>query len=414
MNILNSVELARERALGFEEEYAKAIEELHKKEEIARQLTQLRMDWFASETSTSVLENEVFKRKIALLQIRGDIVKTKSIVDKYRLEGYYETQQLKQLIAATKPGSKGDVGGKIRSREMEEVMKEGSEVLTKALQESIMFRQNLLSESTSISNQLDGVMKERDHRAEKYSHLLDESLSQFTSGVEDTYQACEKNCRKVTEQYLVLRHNSRIATELITRSQNESALERKRLQDAIAECRTMASERISAAEESYRKELETKLQLLRSEVMDFEVTLEGKWQRNDEVRREWKKTLTTVKSDIKYYNEKYQKLQLRRYHEINVIQAELDGLRDDIENAEMTLLDPNNKLKKHLRESVMNIKLKKSPGKQSEVRQSCDGITADEGLLLESLQRRVKDLKFKLGDDSRRVDFADDEEEKVV
>jgi hypothetical protein len=413
MNILNSVELARERALGFEEEYAKAIEELHKKEEIARQLTQLRMDWFASETSTSVLENEVFKRKIALLQIRGDIVKTKSIVDKYRLEGYYETQQLKQLIAATKPGSKGDVGGKIRSREMEEVMKEGSEVLTKALQESIMFRQNLLSESTSISNQLDGVMKERDHRAEKYSHLLDESLSQFTSGVEDTYQACEKNCRKVTEQYLVLRHNSRIATELITRSQNESALERKRLQDAIAECRTMASERISAAEESYRKELETKLQLLRSEVMDFEVTLEGKWQRNDEVRREWKKTLTTVKSDIKYYNEKYQKLQLRRYHEINVIQAELDGLRDDIENAEMTLLDPNNKLKKHLRESVMNIKLKKSPGKQSEVRQSCDGITADEGMLLESLQRRVKDLKFKLGDDSRRVDFADDEEEKV-
>lgn len=404
MNFLNSIDLARERALAFEDEYRRAIEELHHKEAEARELTKLRMAWFTSETSTSSLEYEVFKRKMELLERRGDVLEAKAIIDKYRLEGYYETQQLKQLIAATKPGSKSDKDGKKRSQEMEAVMREGSEVLARALQDSIMFRQNLLSESKSLQGQLDVILSERDSRAEKYSKLLDESLAQFVSGVESTHKACKANFRKITGQYLVLRHNSRIASELIARSQNEAELERARLQESMEQCRQMAADRIASAEESYRSELETRLQILRSEVMGFEVALEGKWQKNDDVRLEWRKTHSRLKKDIKQYNEKYQNLQRTRYHEISVVQTELDGLRDDIVNAEAVLLGSQTRLKSHLRDTMATIKLGARSATRKGVNYGYTGVSQDDGLMLQNLQRRVNDLKIKVGDSNETGD----------
>ena len=375
------------------------------------------MDWFKSETSTSSLEYEVFKKKIEIIERMGDILEAKTTIDKYRLEGYYETQRLKQLIVATKPGSKADSDGARRSAELQEVMREGATQLTKALQESVKYRQNMLKESKHLQTQLESVISERDRRAENYSQALDSALRQFIQGVEHSYKTTQRNARRVTEQYLVLRHNARIASEILARSQNDAEKERDQLKHALVECQEVARQRVASAEESYQHELEARLQMLRVDVMHCEATLENKWQENADIRVGWKNTLGQLRKEIRYYKQKYEQLQTRRRHEITVIQGELSKLRDDISNAELVLLNPQHPLMEHLEETIRDTihhSMHTSPiaaRKGVKKGNRKDDVTRAESVMLDSLQRRVNELKVRLQEEEENFERVNDQED---
>jgi hypothetical protein len=330
----NSLQLARQRAVTFEKEYQESIQELSKVEIFLKELLGLRKNWLTKDGTSKHLDFESTKKHFEILKLQTDILSSKVDLDKYTLESYYEAQQLKQLVEGTKPTEPNDPKGKMREVKMERLMRDGAENLKRSLTESILFRQNASSESKRLVSMLDNKFAEKLHHDEMIDNDADNTLTLFVDRAKKSLQKSKASLKLVTGNYLVLRHNSRMATEILTKSRNDISMQRKQLRDQHQHLLQEVETKKHEDEENRKKELEIQIRRQRSEVMKYESELELKWNENEDIRDQQNKSIKDIKLSIKTYDAQYNALQVRRRKELINVQSQLTRLREELSVAE--------------------------------------------------------------------------------
>ena len=333
----NSLQLARQRAVTFEKEYQDSIQELFKVEVFIKNLLQLRKNWLAKDGVAKRLDFETTNKHFEILKLQADLLSSKVDLDKYTLDSYYEAQQLKQLVEGTKPTEPNDPKGKLREVKMERLMRDGAEDLKRSLTDSILFRQKASSESKRLVSLLDNKFSEKIHRDEMIESDADNTLTMFVDRAKKSLQKAKANLKLVTGNYLVLRHNSRVATEILTKSRNDIAMHRNQLRDRQQRLLQEVEIKKHADDENRKKELEIQIRRQRSEVMKYESELELKWNENEDIREQQNKNIKNIKLSIKTYDIQYNALQVRRRKELLTVQGQLTRLREELSAAEATV-----------------------------------------------------------------------------
>ena len=331
---LNSLTLSRQRAVTFEQEYRDSIQEVSKIEVFLKELLELRRKWLLRDGTAVRVDYEATKKQFDILKLKTEILSSKIDLDKLTLESYYESQQLKMLVEGTKPPDPNDEKGKMRAVKLERMMRDGADALKRSLTESILFRQNASSESKRLVNMLDMRLSEKLQRDEMINNDADNTLSLFVDRARKSLRKTEKSLKVVTGNYLVLRHNSRMATEILTKSKNDIAMQRKQLREHYQQLLLDIEKQQLEDEERLKDELEIQIRRQRSEVMKYESELELKWNENEEIREQKHKSIKEMKSAIKTYNSQYNALQERRKQELINVQGQLTRLREELSVAE--------------------------------------------------------------------------------
>jgi hypothetical protein len=330
----NALQLARQRALAFEREYEESIDELKKVEVFLKELLMLRKNWLSKDCTSKHLDFETTKKQFEILKLQADILSSQVDLDKFTLESYYESQQLKQLVEGTKPTEPNDPQGKMREVKMERIMREGAEDLKRSLTESILFRQKASSESKRLVSMLDNKQTEKAHNDQMINEDADNTLTLFVDRAKKSLHKTKTSLKLVTGNYLVLRHNSRMATAVLTKSRNEIALQRKKLRENYKQLELEVEAKKLQDEESRKTELEIQIRRQRSEVMKYESELELKWNENEDIREQQNKSIKDIKLAIKTYDAQYKDLQIRRRKELVTVQGQLTRLREELSVAE--------------------------------------------------------------------------------
>lgn len=329
-----ALQFLQKRILAFEEEYSKSIEEFSKMEKSNIDLCQVRRNWLSFKMNENRADTSLFEKKILVFQKANDLNRLNLEVDELRLKGYYEAQQLKQLVAATKPTDISDHNGKIRSHALEILRREGMEEIKAALNDSIHLRERLLSECHRVHSMIDTTVLEEDQKIKLMNGNLQDSLSKFKQRLEVVLSTSEFNLKKVTGDYLILRHNAKIAQEILTRSMNESIRERKELKESLKDKEKTYASRLVELEYNNKMELETRLRGLRDEVIRTEAEVEFKYAKNDQLRHNVLNSVKNLKNSRRESNRKYRELQARRREELIIVQGELTRLKHALSQAE--------------------------------------------------------------------------------
>lgn len=339
------------------------------------------------------------------MKLQADILSSKVDLDKYTLESYQETQQLKQLVEGTKPVESDDPQGKKREVKMERLMREGAEDFKRCLTESIMFRQNCSSDSKKLVNSLDTKLLEKKNKDEMLDNDADNTLTSFVNRAKKSLQTAKASLKLVTGNYLVLRHNSKIATEMITKSKNDIAYQRDELRRRHQMLLEDVEKRIQDDEESRKKELEIQLRRQRSEVMKYESELELKWNENENFREQQNKTIKNIKNSIKTYDRQYNALQVRRRKELMTVQGQLSNLREELNHAEEAVYSARRqRYSKRTKcpTAGLNVQNIKDNGSRNKFSQICSRErnikSSEDRVILESLQERMRELQHNLED----------------
>jgi hypothetical protein len=335
---MSSLGYLRTRSDDFEAEYEDAIQRFIKSESATADLYTIRRNWLNFKQTESAVDSRLYERKMKYFEKTVELNRLKLELDDLRLQGYYEAQQLKQLIAATKPRDNEDVTGKNRSDELERLRRTGMDEVKRALSESIHFREKLIGECTDLHTLITTAMLEEQQKDGSNATNLHNSLENFNKNLNLKLSISEGTLKKVTGEYLVLRHNSKIAQEVLTRSKNEYARIRSDLKDNFKVLEKSYVDRIAEKEQVLHVDLETRLRSIRDEVMRSDAEVENKYNVNDQIRHENSNKLRELKNIIREYNYKYKNLQERRKNELTVVRGELSRLSQILSEAEDNIL----------------------------------------------------------------------------
>lgn len=325
------LDLARGRVHAFEEEYQKTLEKLTLSEVEMKCAVDLRSRYIINQEKTSALQTKLYQNRVNILEKRFEILRLNLLVDKYILDGSYEELQLQQLIAGTHHRN---------FENLENVMRAGADQLIHRLQSSVILRQNLLAESKLLLSRLDHLRLEHENSCasirDRQVILLNQLVNDFTHYT----QKSSSLLRKVIEDSLILRHNSRLAAEILAKRRKLGDTKGANLDKLLKQLQIHFENQIQSAEDDYNKECDLKLQLKRIEIMRREGILETVLSQSTNLKLE-----STEKSD-KYLALKrsidfhYNNLQIRRKNELIRWKMELEKLKHHLLTAESIILNP--------------------------------------------------------------------------
>jgi len=222
----------RGKVLNFEAELSSSLSILDIIDKEMNSLCDMRSTWVTQVSGVGDIEVQVFKNRIDTLRKRAETAIMDIEIDRIRLEGFYEAQQLKQLIVATRPREDGETD-KQRSKEIGVVIREGMEAIAKAVRKSTRFRQEILSNCEDMNRQLFMLKKEYHDGHKMRIQTSIQRVTEYMDHLSSMISDCESKNKRLTSDYLILRHNARVAKEVLVRSQNEANRTRKILQDNI-------------------------------------------------------------------------------------------------------------------------------------------------------------------------------------
>jgi hypothetical protein len=328
---LTMLALARQRVSSFEEEYQNFVEKLAQSEVNIQGAIDLRSRFIFNQEQTSLLETELFKKHVEVLEHHLELVQLNLIVDKYTMDGCYEELQLQQLISGTQQKN---------GRNLDTIMRGGSNQLIGHLQSSILLRQDLVAQSKLLASRLEALVK--DHRAacDLKQSTLTNILAQLGHDLTNNNQKSALLLRKVIEESLVLRHNSRLAADMLSKRRFQEEARELEITSSLNQLQNYLEAELRNVEDSYQKELEIKLQHKRSEVMRLENVLENLLTRNTKMKLNSKETFDNYVNTKKSIDCNHEILQIRRREELVNWHAELEHLKKSILAAESIVLNP--------------------------------------------------------------------------
>ena len=341
MSAKDMVEALRKKVLAFEAEIASSMSVLSLMESELNDVCTMRKSWITEVSGIDEIEAQTFRAQAEALRKRASIINVEMHMDAIRLNGFYEAQQLQQLVVATRPREEGE-SDQDREKEINAMIKEGMVKIGRAVNESLQIRLKFKEEVDNMSRQLISLKSEyKEKKRIRIESILgsikeyDEHLSEIRRNSEDTY-------KKVTNDYLILRHNARVAKEILVRSQNEAKKVRNMLESNINKLMKESVAHRDRLEKNSSDELQVLTEDLRKIVINKEREYENILVRVEGKKRHTKKILKSHKQMIRDYDAKYNALQQKRRGEILVIEKELQKLRDMISEVECQLHDKEN------------------------------------------------------------------------
>ena len=335
------VQELRKKVMTFESEMASSMSVLNIMENELNDVCRLRKSWITQVSGIDEIEAQSFKIQAEALRKRSSIINIEMQMDAIRLNGFYEAQQLQQLIVATRPREEGE-SDKDREKEINMMIKDGMLKVGRAVSESLQIRQKFREEVDNMNRQLATLKNEyRENKRIRITTILD-NIKEYDEHLEEIRSHSEETHRRVTNDYLILRHNARVAKEILVRSQNEAKKVREMLENNINKLMRESVAHRDRMEKHSNDELKVLTEDLRKNVINKERQYENIVVRVNGKKKHTKRILKSHKQMIKDYDAKYNALQKKRRGEILVIEKELQKLRDMIGEVEGHLHDKEN------------------------------------------------------------------------
>lgn len=251
--LLDKRKLNRRRVLEFEKELQAKLKTLPDIERDIQEISNKRRIWLEQISSTDDSSSDIFMKKIQLLKLRTQLNSAKVTLDVCRMESHYEAQAVNYLSACTQPLGYEETQSS-RDVELAKLIRQGSDSLALVLEQSLQHRLQLGSENYDLNDELLRLKQEVIVQQIKEAEEFQEKIEYYSSKMTATIDHTKENYKRVTEEYLILRHNARVAHELLLRRQNGATVAREELQACLdkiileAEHQREKMERVSMAE----------------------------------------------------------------------------------------------------------------------------------------------------------------------
>lgn len=314
------------RVYAFEKEIKNNLTSMTQLENDITKITKLRSQWLDSVSRNDDYEVKTVAKRLELLRIRADTYQTELQMDSCRFEGFYEAQQLSHMVLATSPV---DCDEDIEHRKLllAKHSRESVEELKHALRESIDYRIKLGFLTDAVTRELKSTLSFYEERQTVAVEELRIKILTYIEDLKRSKEVSKQHFRAITADYLVLRHNARVAKEVLTRKQNEFQIEREQLQHHMEQMMVDADTQRQRMEVSANDELRILTNDVRSELMKNESELRVAI-REEATRQEKKKqTNSRLKKEIKKYHYLYDHFQNTKKVEIRSVLDEIEKLR---------------------------------------------------------------------------------------
>jgi hypothetical protein len=301
----------RLRVLDFEAEVQKKIEDIKDLEKDVLSVGQKRTIWLKYLCSLDNVENSIFENKIAVVKNRAETLSSRLMTDILRLEGFYESQTLNYLIEVTKPTENGETLEE-RKRVVAALNRQSAEDLKEAVLYSIDYRKELGEQAVLLAAEINRIKVECVSHYKLVIQNIHDKLVAFLEDVKERKALKAKEHKKVTGDYLVLRHNAKVARELVVKSQKDAISGRIDLQSGIDKIIEDAQHQREVMERATAAELRLLTEDVRLDVMKKEKELDEITNRVEALRKKTSGEYKHLKSELKSYKSKYLELQQKR------------------------------------------------------------------------------------------------------
>ena len=212
----------------------------------------------------------------------------------------------------------------------------------RAVNESLQIRIKFKEEADDMFREL--VLLKNEYKEKKRIRMetILADIREYNAHLDGIRGNSEDTYKKVTNDYLILRHNARVAKEILVRSQNEAKKVRNLLENNINKLMKESVIQRDLMEKHSEEELQVLTEDLRKAVIRKEREYENILVRVEGKKRHTKKVIKSHKQMIKDYDARYNALQKQRRGEILVIEKELQKLRDMISEVEYQLNNKEN------------------------------------------------------------------------
>jgi hypothetical protein len=243
---------------------------------------------------------------------------------------------LEFLVAATKPYDDRETP-EMREISLAKFHAESGEIILTALQSSFNSCTNLTSSNYNLMTTLgDATLEYTTHRSTTIEELIDR-ITHYSERLEEVLEVSQHNHKKITGDYLILRHNARVARDMLVRSRNVAIDSRKGLQIQLDTLLSSAKDQRFRLELSTSKEIQIQTDLARENVITKERELEGRLYRIENIKKLTKTCRTKLLKEKKKFEDKYDDLQNKRRTELKTISEELKRLKLMIAEVESKL-----------------------------------------------------------------------------
>ncbi|KAJ1439115.1 hypothetical protein B484DRAFT_444220 [Ochromonadaceae sp. CCMP2298] len=202
-----------------------------------------------------------------------------------------------------------------------------SDVLARVLEESLQTRIELGNSNYELHSELHLIIHEIGFQQQAEEEDFKEKVVYYTHRMRSTLEQSKQQFKKITEEYLVLRHNARVAKEVLVRGQNDASQARRELQSCLDTIILEAAAQREKMERNAQSELKYLTDDLRAEVIRKERELETRTVLVKHLVQSQRKEVSELKKECKMYTRKHNKLQETRRSELRLINGELKKLR---------------------------------------------------------------------------------------
>lgn len=326
----------RERVIEFEKEMQGKLETLANVERDIADVSEKRKSWLKNISRIDESGLDVFLAKLNVLKLRAQYSQLQMTLDTLRLDGHYETQSLNYLVAATQPMEDEETDEQ-RKAALFRLQREDNDLLLTFLEQSLQYRIQLGNHNYDLQSQLTLIINEIGLQQIAEEDEFNEKVAYYTSRMRSSMEVSQKHYTRLTEEYLILRHNARVAKEVLSRSQNDATKARQELQGCLDSIIREAAMQRDKMEKNSSSELKYLTEDLRSDVVRKEIELEDITERVKQLKSQQKKEMSTLRKELKLYNRKYKLFQRQRRTDLGVINSELKNLRDMVAAVEHRL-----------------------------------------------------------------------------
>lgn len=337
MSKRSRLESMRSRILEFEKEIDERIDALLIVETDISNTSSLRKQWLASVSYSVGDDSKVLHKKFEILRAKSELFTARLMIENARIESLHDSQTLLYLIAATKPYDKGENEEKRKST-LECIVQDNVEDLKNNIKESIVFRTNLTNEICDLIREVTKLKLEHEQQNAVTVNELQRRILQYTVQLRESSLLSTKNDKEITGDYLVLRHNSRVAQEMLLRSKSDATIARRALHEGINQVASAAASQKNKIEQSSEIELQTLTEVIRSQLSSGEQELEELRLGKIERARYRKQTIRQLTESCEFFNGKHADMQTQRRNDLERVGGELKRLREMVEAVEIRLL----------------------------------------------------------------------------
>ena len=327
----------RSRVIAFEREFEDTNQSLL---DFGKEISSIeihRDDWLKSLHKSFDEESQLLQRKVQNMKATVELFESQLMVDNARLKGFYKSQTVQHLIAATKPYAEGE-NVSMRQEKLDRTSKINICELKEALNRSIAARSTL---SCSVALLSEEVRKfQTGYRQQDTAIIYDiqNRVKQYADYLRKSSIILKTNERQITGDYLVLRHNSRVATEIRAKNRLSANLASSQLRESVAEQILANALQIEREEQSSESELQDLTDRIRCKLNTLEGELvELRIRKNERVKLRRSK-IQDLEMKLNELDRKYETLQGQRKNDLKRVGGELKRLREMVGTVEDKLL----------------------------------------------------------------------------